>query len=273
MKDLSGKNVVITGGSYGIGKELARSFLKEGANVHIVARNREKLDSAVDELSRDATGGRTVRGIPADVGQAENIKNTIERIAGDAGGIDVLVNNAGIVRPGYFEDLPVTDFEDVMRTDYFGAVYATKAALPFLLEHERSAVTFTSSLAGHKGIFGYATYSPAKSAVIALAEVIRSELKHKGLQVTVLCPADTDTPGFKEEKEVRPRETDAAAGSGGLMSPAETAECFMAGFKKSRFLINCGMMGKLFHRACGISPGFVDYFFDSAIEKERSKKQ
>lgn len=272
MKDLNGKNVVITGGSYGIGLELSRSFLKEGANVFIIARNQEKLDRAVEDLARDAKSGRIVKGLPADVGHAESIKKTIEYIAAEAGGIDVLVNNAGIVRPGYFEELPTKDFEDVMKTDYFGAVYATKAALPFLLEHAESAVSFTSSLAGHKGIFGYATYSPAKSAVIALAEVIRSELKNRGLQVTVLCPADTDTPGFKEEKEVRPRETDAAAGSGGLMTPAETAEAFMASFKKGKFMINCGMMGKFFYRACGVSPGFVDFFFDSAIKKERAKK-
>jgi 3-dehydrosphinganine reductase len=225
----------------------------------------------VAELQADARSGRSVKGFAGDVGDREVITSTIERIGTEEGGIDVLVNNAGIVIPGYFEELAIEDFEAVLRTDYLGSVYATKAALPFLLKHSESAVTFTSSLAGHKGIFGYSTYCPAKSAVIALAEVVNSELKDKGLQVTVLCPADTDTPGFKVEKEVRPRETDAAAGSGGLMTSAQTAEQFLEAFKKGRFMVNIGMMGKVFYHACGISPGFVDYFFDSAIKKERKK--
>jgi 3-dehydrosphinganine reductase len=167
MKDLYGRNVVITGGSYGIGKEISRAFLKEGSNVFIIARNKEKLDATVAELQADARSGRSVKGFAGDVGDREVITSTIERIGTEEGGIDVLVNNAGIVIPGYFEELAIEDFEAVLRTDYLGSVYATKAALPFLLKHSESAVTFTSSLAGHKGIFGYSTYCPAKSAVIA----------------------------------------------------------------------------------------------------------
>jgi len=272
MKDLNGKNVVITGGSYGIGVEMARAFLHEGANVFTIARNKEKLDASVDGLSGHAQLGRKVKGFPCDVTDRDGIKSTIDQIAAEFGGIDVLVNNAGIVIPGYFEELLLDDFEAVIKTDYLGSVYATKAALPHLLKNKKSAVTFTSSVAGIKGVFGYSTYSPAKFAVIGLAETIRQELKPKGVQVTVLLPPDTDTPGFEEEKKVRPKETDVIAGSAGLAPPSEVATAFVEGFKKGKFLVNPSFDGKLLFRIRSISPWFTDFYFDMMVKKGRKAK-
>ena len=272
MKDLDGKNVVVTGGSYGMGKEIARAFLKEGSNVFTIARNKEKLDASVEELNKDAKKGRRVRGYPSDVTDREGITDTIDRIASGEGGIDVLINNAGIVIPGYFEDLTLDDFETVLRTNYLGAVYTIKAALPYLLKHKESAISITSSIVGIKGIFGYSTYAPTKFALIGLAEVLRSELRVKGVQVSVLLPPDTDTPGFKEEKLVRPLETDVIGGTAGLMPPEELAERFMCGFKKGKFLIICELTGKILCRMNGISRLFVDFYLDRLVAKGRRQK-
>jgi 3-dehydrosphinganine reductase len=269
MKDLDGRHVVVTGGSYGLGKEIVRGFLREGANVYAIARDGDKLAAAVDELGADARAQRTVEGVRADVSDRESISSAVEAIATRAGGLDVLVNNAGIVIPGYFETLDVADFETVARTNYFGAVYATKAALPHLLKRTASAVTFTSSIVGHKGAFGYSTYSPTKAALIGLAEVVRSELKAKGVQVSVLCPPDTDTPGLAAEREIRPRETEALAGSAKLMSATDVAACFMRGFKAGKFMIICDTVGKLLYRLNGVSPRAVDFFMDATGARAR----
>jgi 3-dehydrosphinganine reductase len=271
MKDLTGKNVVVTGGSYGLGKEIVRAFLKEGANVFAIARNEEKLEACVQEVSRNASGSGRVKGYPCDVTDRQRITATIDRIAAEEGGIDILLNNAGIVIPGYFEELAVEDFETVLRTNYLGVVYATKAALPHLLSNKESAITVTSSVLGYKGIFGYSTYSPTKFALIGLAEVLRSELKNKGVQVTVLCPPDTDTPGLEEERKVRPRETEAVAGSGGLASPADVASQFLTGFKKGKFMVICGFSIKLLYRVNGIAPRLADYILDSMVASEQKK--
>jgi 3-dehydrosphinganine reductase len=272
MKDLNGKNVVVTGGSYGIGKEIVRGLLREGANVFVIARNEEKLDASVEELSRDARENHRIKGYSCDVTDRGGISSTVDRIASDEGGIDVLINNAGIVVPGYFEKLAVDDFEMVLRTDYLGSVYTTKAALPHLLTHKESAVTFTSSEAGIKGIFGYSTYSPAKCAVKGFAEVLRAELKDKGVQVTVLCPPDTDTPGWEEEKKVRPLEIDAIAGPKPA-SAKDVASCFLRGFKKGKFLVICSFMGKLLYRVNGISPRLADMVLDSMVSSGRRKAE
>jgi len=269
MKDLNGKNVVITGGSYGIGLEIARSFLKEGANVFTIARNKEKLDASVEGLEKDTRANRSVRGYPSDVGDWARISQTIDQIAADNGGIDVLMNNAGIYIPDYFEKQDVEVFERTDRTNYLGSVYTTKAALPYLLEHKRSAVVFVFSAAGITGIFGYSSYSPTKAAVLSLAEAVKSELKDRGLQVTVLCPPDVDTPGHTEELKTRPPECNAISESAGLMTAAEMADVFMAGFKKGKFMVIGGFDTKLLYRLNGISPRFVDFYFDRIVAKCR----
>ena len=269
MKDLNGKNVVVTGGSYGIGKEIARALLKEGANVFTIARNKEKLDASVEGLQKDARPNRTAKGYAGDVGDWPVISKVIEQIASENGGIDAVINNAGIYIPDYFEKQDVEIFERTDRTNYLGSVFTTKAALPFLLKNKKSAVVFVSSAAGLKGIFGYASYSPTKAAVLSLAEAVSQELKDKGLQVTVLCPPDTETPGHAEELKIRPKECDALSESAGLMTSAEIADIFIAGFKKGKFMVIGGFDTKLLYRLNGISPRFVDFYFGRIVAKSR----
>ncbi len=272
MQDLDGKNVVVTGGSYGLGKEIARCFVQEGANVYIIARDPVKLDATVQELTSQVRRGRRVKGFAADVSDREEVFRAIEAIALEGPGIDVLVNNAGIVIPGYFENIPVDAYETVWRTNYLGAVNATKAALPHLLKQDESAVTFTSSLVGVHGLFGYSTYGPTKAALINLAEAVRAEMRGKGVQVSVLCPPDTDTPGLEAEKKVRPPETDAISGSAREMPADEVAACFMRGFKAGKFLIICEFMGKFLYRVNGIAPRFVDFYMNVTVALSRRKK-
>jgi len=269
MKDLNGKNVVVTGGSYGIGEEIARALLKEGANVFTIARNKEKLDASVEGLQKDARPNRTIKGYAGDVGDWPVISKVIEQIASENGGIDAVINNAGIYIPDYFEKQDVEIFERTDRTNYLGSVFTTKAALPYLLKNKKSAVVFVSSAAGLKGIFGYASYSPTKAALLSLAEAVSQELKDKGLQVTVLCPPDTETPGHAEELKIRPKECDALSESAGLMTAAEIAEIFIAGFKKGKFMVIGGFDTKLLYRLNGISPRFVDFYFGRIVAKSR----
>lgn len=269
MKDLKGKNVVVTGASYGIGEAVARAFLAEGANVFTIARNEERLRDSVAGLEKHAMPGRTVKGYPGDVGDWTRISGVIDSIASENGAIHVVVNNAGIYIPDYFETQDVEVFERTDRTNYLGSVFTTKAALPYLLKNQNSAVVFVSSAAGIKGIFGYSSYSPTKAAVLSLAEAVRQELRYKGLQVTVLCPPDVDTPGHTQELTTRPPECDALAESAGLMTPDEIAAVFMEGFKKGRFMVIGGFDTKLLYRLNGISPRFVDLYFDRLIKKTR----
>jgi 3-dehydrosphinganine reductase len=267
MKELNGKNVVITGGSYGLGLEISRAFLKEGANVFTIARNKEKLDASIEDLKKDVRSGRTVKGYPGDVGDWSKISAVIEQIASDNGGIDVVVNNAGIYIPDYFEKQDVEIFERTDRTNYLGSVFTTKAALPHLLKHKKSAVVFVSSTVGVTAIYGYSSYGPTKAAVVSIAEYVSRELRDKGIGVSVLYPPDTETPGHAVEMETRPFECNALAASSKTLSAPEVAGLFMAGFKKGKFRIMVDFETKLLYRLNGISPKFVDIYLGRIVKK------
>lgn len=273
MKNLDGRNVVVTGGSYGIGLEICRSFACRGANVFIIARNPERLSTAVEEIGRVAPPGRRVSGYPCDVSDRAAITRCIEEIARAQQGIDVLVNNAGTVVAGYFEDLSMQDFEAQVKTNFLGTVYATRAALPHLLSREESALVITSSLAGIKGVFGYSAYSPGKFALTGFAEVLRAELKSKGVQVTLLLPPDTDTPGYRRELKTQPPETGAVGGKAGLMQPQQVAERFIRSFIKGKFMVICGMSGRLLYRVNGITPGLTDRYMDYLVAREQRHRE
>jgi len=273
MKDLNGKNVVITGGSYGIGEEIARAFLKEGANVFTIARNKEKLDASVDGLKKDAKSNRTVKGYQGDVGDWAVISQVISRIASENGGIDVVVNNAGIYIPDYFEQQDVEVFERTDRTNYLGSVFTTKAALPYLLKNKKSAVVFVASTVGVTGIFGYSSYGPTKAAVIGLAETVSRELRSRGLEVSVLYPPDTETPGHAVELETRPYECNAISAGAKTMTTTEVVDVFMAAFKKGKFTIMVDFDTKLLYRLNGISHKFVDIYLNRIVKKCQRKNR
>ncbi len=270
MKDFTGKNVVITGASMGIGQEIAKAYARERANVFLVARNKERLEAARGEVE-SAAPGANVEWISADVTDSKSITSAIDKIGQEPGGIQVVAGNAGIVIPGYFEDLPIETFERVNRTNYLGSVYLAKASVPHLLKNHESVITFTASLVGIKGIFGYSNYAPTKFALVGLADVMRAELRPKGLQVTVLCPPDTRTPGYKHELEERPRELDIVASAGKVFSPQEVANCYLEGVRKGKRLIFCGFDSKLLYYLNRLSPALVDLYLNMLVKRGLGK--
>lgn len=129
--DIKGKNVIITGGSSGIGQATARHLSKAGANVFLVARDREKLDRALAEITAEGNNpDRQCRALCADVSTYEEVEAVVAAIEEAGGAPDILINSAGVVYPGYFEDLPLSTFREQMDTNYFGTLDSVKAVLP-----------------------------------------------------------------------------------------------------------------------------------------------
>jgi len=111
----------------------------------------------------------------------------------------VLVTCAGVVHPGYVEDLPDAVLERDMAIDYFGTLWCIRAALPSMLERSSGTILCISSFAGLMGVFGMAAYTPPKYAVRGLCETLRTELKPRGIHVASVYPTDVDTPGLAAE--------------------------------------------------------------------------
>jgi dehydrogenase/reductase SDR family member 7B len=181
------KVVIITGASSGIGRALAFECGKRGAKLVISARNREKLDEVARSLEKS---GVEVIVVKTDVSVEEDCRELIRRTVDKYGKIDVLINNAGISMRAIFADVELDVIRRLMDTNFWGTVYCTKYAMPYLLQSKGSVVA-VSSVAGYKGLPGRTGYSSSKFAIQGLLEVIRIENMKKGLHVLIACPGFT----------------------------------------------------------------------------------
>ncbi|MFA4852633.1 MAG: SDR family oxidoreductase [Bacteroidales bacterium] len=184
MKD---KVVIITGASSGIGKAISEEFGSRGAKVVMAARNFEKLDQCRKELEKK---NYNVFAIQADVSKEEECKKLIDETVKKFGTIDILINNAGISMRALFEDVDLNVIKRVMDVNFWGTVFCTKYALPYLLKNKGSIVG-VSSIAGYKGLPGRTGYSASKFAIQGFLETLRIENLKKGLHVLIACPGFT----------------------------------------------------------------------------------
>lgn len=186
---MKGKTVIITGGSSGIGKACAIQFAKEGANVVIAGRNTSKLEQALNELH---VYTQQVQMVTADVGNYSDCENIIFQTIKHFGGIDILINNAGISMRGLLADTKMEVLHQVMNTNFWGTVNCTKLALPYLVKSKGSVVGI-SSIAGKKGLPGRSAYSASKFAMEGFLETLRTENMKTGLHVLIACPGFTSS--------------------------------------------------------------------------------
>lgn len=176
--------MIVTGASSGIGEALARRFSALGANVVAGARSLEKLETLVRELP---SGGIAVQ---CDVSKEEDCKRLIDRAVETFGRIDVLVNNAGISMRALFDDVDLDVLRRLMDTNFWGSVYCTKYALPYIQTSQGSIVGI-SSVAGFHGLPGRTGYSASKYAMHGLLETVRIENLKKGVHVLIVAPGFT----------------------------------------------------------------------------------
>lgn len=265
----AGRNLLITGGSKGIGLAIAREFAARGANLFLLARGQEALDQARVTIARDCQNVG-IETASCDVSDFEAVRLAVDAMRKRFGEIHGVVSNAGFAAPQYFDLIEPAEFRRVMEVDYLGSVYVTKAVVPHL---ERGAfVAFTSSVAGYLGAFGYTSYSPAKFAQIGFAESLDQELRSRGIQVSVLCPPDTDTPGFAVENETKPFETAEMSKSANLMQAADVARRFADKLARGRFLINVNVESNVIYRLKGMAPGFSRWVMHRMVRSAQRKK-
>jgi len=265
--DLRGKHVVITGGSSGIGRSLAFQVTKEGANVTIIARNKDRLQKIKDELSAvvpDQTQKIHIESL--DIAKSfDDTKETFERIESEVGPIDILINNAGIFKCSTFSDLTARDFEQHMNINYMGTVYCTKAVVESMKRRKFGRIAFVSSQAGQIGIYGYTAYSPTKFALRGLAEALQMELSPYNIFCTLSYPPDTDTPGLKEENIGKPSITSQIAGGSGVLDPKDVADQIISSLKAGSFHCSYGVNGFLL-TTLNTGASTITNFKDALIE-------
>jgi NAD(P)-dependent dehydrogenase (short-subunit alcohol dehydrogenase family) len=183
--DFRDKTVLVTGGSRGLGLLLAREFAREGASVAICARDPEELERARMDLVRR---GAKVLALRCDVTDRSQVWETVGRVREHFGRVDVLVNNAGVIEVGPMEVMTLEDYEEAMKTHFWGPLYMTLAVLPEMRARRDGRVVNIASIGGKISVPHLLPYSASKFALVGLSEGLRAELKKDGVVVTTVCP-------------------------------------------------------------------------------------
>lgn len=255
------KNVLITGGSAGIGLATGVELARRGARVFLLARDTAGLQAAAEHILQ--TTGQAVGGVfSIDVGDRVALEKAIADLIRQAGALHAVVLNAGINICGYFGDITLEDFEKVWSTNYLGALYTLKAAWPHLAATGEGRVAFVSSVAGFTGLIGYTSYAPTKFALTGLAEAIRMEGKKCGIRTTVIFPPDTDTAMYRYEQIHAVPEAKALAKSAGVVQPGHVARRLVRAMERGKFEVVLGGEGRLIRVLKGIWPRLYYFIVD-----------
>lgn len=180
-----GKVVLITGGSRGLGLVLARRLVREGARVALLARDEEELSRAREDLRRRGGDALVVK---CDVRERAQIQSAARKVSQEMGPVEVLINNAGTITVGPLEAMTTEDFDDAMRTHFYGALWMTLAVLPDMRKAGRGRIINISSVGGEMPAPHALPYTASKFALRGLSEGLRAELLKDGIVVTTVCP-------------------------------------------------------------------------------------
>lgn len=194
MGKLENKNIAITGASSGIGRATAIRVAKEGANVALIARNRQRLEETAAEIR---AMGRKAVVIEADVTDAERIREAVDTAIRELGSLDVFHCNAGIYLRCPAKDLRMDQIRKLMEVDFFGCLNCVYAVLPYFLERKTGTIVTTCSMDGKKGVPPDAAYVAAKFAMNGFFQVLRQELRETGVHAAIIYPSRMDTPQIR----------------------------------------------------------------------------
>lgn len=241
---LTGKTVVITGASSGIGRSTALEMARRGANVVLAARSTEPLEQVAAACR--ALGVRATP-VVTDVTKPEQCA----RLMASAGEIDVLVNNAGFAIFDAVAEANAADLQSMMETNYFGMVHCTQAVLPSMLQRGSGTIVTVASITGIMGFARMGGYCATKFAVIGFTEALRDEVLGRGVRVALVCPGTTDTGFFLQADRHK------MPGASRLMpavSPDRVAHMVCDAAEDGRYRRILPLLARIFMRLKELSP-------------------
>ena len=187
MVDLTGKSAIVTGGTRGIGRAIATRLVGVGANVAITGRIESEIENAISELNKIGPG--TVSGYVCDVRNYDRVKSLFAAF----GGVDILINNAGVGIFSSVESMSPEDFRAVLETNVFGVFYCCHEAIPLMRQRGGGYIINISSLAGANPHAEMAAYNASKFGLNGFSEALMQEVRHDGIKVTYIMPGSVNT--------------------------------------------------------------------------------
>ena len=190
--DLNGKNAIVTGGTKGIGRAIAQTLAGAGALVAITARNEAEIQRAESDLNSAGMSGR-VTGYVCDVRDYEAVKSVFKEFAKESGGLDILINNAGVGMFASVESMSPEDFRAVLETNVFGVFYCCHESIPLMKQRGGGYIINISSLAGANPHPNMAAYNASKFGLNGFSEALMQEVRHDGIKVSYIMPGSVNT--------------------------------------------------------------------------------
>ena len=264
---MNNKVIIITGGSSGIGKALALEYGLLDAHIVITGRNEDKLQETTVELQK---AGISIVGIPCDSSLEKETRIMVEQVKEKFGQIDLFINNAGISMRSMFGDVSIDVLKTVMDINFWGTVYATQAALPYLKE-SKGGIIGISSIAGYRGLPVRSGYSASKFAMNGFLEALRTELLHSGVHVLIACPGFTasnirnsslNAEGNITGESMREEEK--------MMSAEEVAKKIIRAYQQKKKTLIMTFQGKLTVFLNKWMNGLMDTLVYNSLKKERN---
>jgi short-subunit dehydrogenase len=225
MKELRGRNAIVTGASRGLGVYIAKTLAQHGVNLALAARSADKLEET--RRTCEAMGVRAIA-VAADITSLDDQRRLVATAEREFGTIDILVNNAGIELVSAFADLSIEQIDDVIRTNLNAPIWLTKLVLPSMLSRKSGAIVQVASLAGKAPVPYDSIYATTKAGLINFAESIQGELEGTGVTSSVVCPGFVSEAGMWADRE--------AAGARrpftlGTVSPQKVANAVVSAIK------------------------------------------
>jgi 3-oxoacyl-[acyl-carrier protein] reductase len=188
MSLLSGQTAVVTGGAQGLGFAIAERFVAEGARVVLGDVNLEATGVAAKQLGGDSGGEGVALAVRCDVTQAADVDTLVRTAVERFGGLDIMVNNAGITRDATMRKMTEEEFDQVIAVHLKGTWNGTRMAAAIMRENTRGAIVNMSSLSGKVGLVGQTNYSAAKAGIVGMTKAAAKELAHLGIRVNAIAP-------------------------------------------------------------------------------------
>jgi len=246
-----GKRVYITGGASGIGLQLARDYVRSGCAVTLF--DIQPTVEAVAELSA-IPGAVPVRAFALDVSDPASVREAFAEAVGEQGP-DVVIHCAGICIAAPFDEIDDEAYTRLININLLGSRHVAAGVLRHL--KSGSQLVFVASMAGLVGCYGYSAYCASKYGVVGLAEVLRIELAPKGIDVSVVCPPEVETPLVVEERKSRPKQTESLKLMAGTLTVEFAVEQIRRGIDQRRFLIIPGKRARSLWFTNKLLPGFL----------------
>lgn len=221
MQSINGKTAIVTGAGRGIGRATAIALAKEGVNVGLVGLTLSNLEKVAGELREFNV---KVAAATADVADLESITTAVEKIRGELGAVDILINNAGTAKFGGFLDLSPEEWENIIKVNLMGVYNTTRAVLPEMIERKAGDIVNISSSAGQKGAPVTSAYSASKFGVLGLTESLALEVRKHNIRVVGLTPSTVVTDLAAEANLI-------SGNPENVMQPEDLADLIVSGLK------------------------------------------